>query len=623
MSVPHPSIASSDAFLAALVNSSGDAILSKSLKGVITSWNKGAERIFGYTAAEMIGQPVTRLFPPERIDEEVQILARIGRGESVEHYETVRLRQDGALIDVSLTVSPILGPDGTVVGASKVARDITAQKQLQERFRVTLTSIGDAVIATDASGRVTFMNTMAEKLTRWPEAEAMGQPLRVVFQIVDEITRAEIPNPVDRVIATDGTVGLADHTLLIARDRTERPIDDSAAPIRDDLGALVGIVLVFRDASDRRVAELAGLRLAAIIEGSDDAIVGKNLQGIVTNWNPGAERLFGYTAAEMIGRPITRLLPPDRPLEEQQILAQLQRGERVDHFETRRVRKDGTQLTVSLTISPIRDVVGRIIGASKIARDITGLLEARERLRSYTADLEAKVRERTQRLEESVAELEAFSYSLSHDLRAPLRAIQSFTEMVLQDYGDRIPEGADYLRRVVAAASRMDLLIRDVLAFARVSQAEIQLGSVDVEELIRALIRERPYLQPPQAQVTIQGELPRVIGHVASLTQCFGNLLENGVKFVAPGVEPKVEIFAERHGDRVRLSLRDNGIGIDPAGQEQLFSTFRRLRPAKAYHGTGVGLAIVRKAVHRMNGSLGVTSTPGDGSTFWIELALA
>ncbi|HUR58176.1 MAG TPA: PAS domain S-box protein [Opitutaceae bacterium] len=623
MSLPLKSPIASDAFLAALVNSSSDAVLSKDLNGVITSWNRGAQKIFGYTAAEAVGQHVTLLFPPDRYDEEPGILARIRRGEQIEHYETVRKRKDGTLIDISLTVSPIFDTEGKVIGASKIARDVTEQKRQQERFRVTLASIGDAVIATDKIGQVTFLNPVAEELTGWRSDEAVGQPLEAVFRIVNETTRATVETPVAKVLREGGIVGLANHTVLITRDGVERPIDDSAAPIRLGPKTLDGVVLVFRDVSERRAAELAGVRLAAIVDGSDDAIIGKTLKGIITNWNPGAERLFGYSASEMIGQSILKLLPPDRVNEETQILARLQRGERVDHFESVRRRKDGSLVDVSITISPIRDKEGVIVGASKIARDISIIRLAQEKLRAHAYELELRVRERTARLEETVAELESFSYSLSHDMRAPIRAIQSFTEIVLSDYGDKIPEGVEYLQKVINAAGRMDRLIQDVLSFARVSRAEIRLGPVEADTLVREIIQERPELHAPSANVKVKGKLPVVIGHDASLTQCLTNLLHNAVKFVAPGVTPQVEVYAEPAGQNVRLCVRDNGIGIDAEGREKLFAIFHRLPTVHVYQGTGVGLAIVRKAAERMNGTVGLESVPGQGSIFWIELPKA
>jgi PAS domain S-box-containing protein len=257
----------------------------------------------------------------------------------------------------------------------------------RERLRITLASIGDAVISTDGQGNVTFLNRVAEALTGWSQAEAEGRPLPDVFRIVNEHTRRPAENPALRALRERAVVGLANHTVLIARDGTERPIDDSAAPIRDEAGTPVGAVLVFRDVTERTRAEEAQLRLAAIVESSDDAIVSKSLDGVIRTWNAGAERLFGYTPEEAVGRPITLLIPPERLAEEQEILTRLRRGERIEHYETVRVAKDGRRLDVSLTVSPLRNPEGVIVGASKIARNITDRKRAEEELRSKTERL--------------------------------------------------------------------------------------------------------------------------------------------------------------------------------------------------------------------------------------------
>ena len=256
-----------------------------------------------------------------------------------------------------------------------------AVREQSQIWRTTLASIGDAVIATDLEGRVTFLNPVAESLTGWTAPHAHGQPLTEVFRIVHETTRESVDNPALRAMKTGAIVALANHTVLIARDGSERLIDDSAAPIRGEADAVNGAVLVFRDVTDRRQAEAAQARLAAIVESSDDAIVGKTLEGIIQFWNAGAERVFGYTAAEAIGQPITLIVPPERLAEERQILARLRNGERVEHFETIRLTKDGRRIDISLTVSPIRDQEGHIIGASKVARDISHQREAEKRLR--------------------------------------------------------------------------------------------------------------------------------------------------------------------------------------------------------------------------------------------------
>lgn len=247
------------------------------------------------------------------------------------------------------------------------------QALLQERewLRVTLASIGDAVITTDTDSKITFLNPVAESLTGWSLAESQGRSLTDVFHIVNEDTRKQVESPTVRALREGVVVGLANHTLLISKDGTEHPIDDSAAPIRNAKNEIAGVVLVFRYITERKRTEREMAHLAAIVASSDDAIISKDLNGVIVSWNQGAHRLFGYAAEEVIGKPITLLIPAEYKDEEPRILERIRRGEAIEHYETVRQRKDGTLLDISLTVSPIRDVSGRIIGASKIARDIT------------------------------------------------------------------------------------------------------------------------------------------------------------------------------------------------------------------------------------------------------------
>jgi PAS domain S-box-containing protein len=258
---------------------------------------------------------------------------------------------------------------------ARAAEEIRRQKDL---LAVTLSSIGDGVIVTDAQGRVTSLNREAERLTGWTNDEARGQPVTAVFRIVNADTRQAVESPVDKVLRLGTVVDLANHTLLIAKDGREIPIDDSGAPIRESGGTLHGVVLVFRDFTVRKLSEQALTRLAAIVESSDDAIVSKDLGGIIQTWNAGAERLFGYRAEEVVGCPITRLLPPERIDEEEQIMARLRSGQRVERLETVRLANDGRPIDVSVTISPLKDREGRVIGASKIVRDIGQRKQAQE-----------------------------------------------------------------------------------------------------------------------------------------------------------------------------------------------------------------------------------------------------
>ncbi len=260
--------------------------------------------------------------------------------------------------------------------AARVAQ--TRANEQREVFRVTLRSIGDAVITTDTEGRITYVNEVAASLTGWSHKDALGQPLDCVFQIVNEVTRKPVESPATRALREGVVVGLANHTVLIPKDGKERPIDDSAAPIRNELGYVSGCVLIFRDVTSQRLADrekeqqlLTARLLASIVESSNDAIIGKSLDSIIQSWNAAAERLFGYTAEQAIGRHVSVIIPPERIAEEDQIIAKLRAGQRIEHFETERMRSDGERITVSLTISPIKDGSGNVIGASKIARNVS------------------------------------------------------------------------------------------------------------------------------------------------------------------------------------------------------------------------------------------------------------
>ncbi len=298
-------------------------------------------------------------------------------------YSLDRSLEEALLLGVFLLVSLVI-----TFLTEKAQRAESKERASREQLLTTLKSIGDAVIATDAQGRVTFMNEVAQTLTGWKMSEAVGRELGQVFQIVNEETRNEVESPAEKVLREGRIVGLANHTLLIAKDGTEIPIDDSGAPMRDEEGNINGVVLVFRNITEQREAEEVRRQLASIVESSVDAIIGKTLEGIIRSWNKSAERLYGYSAEEVIGHPISILVPPDRPEEIPDILSRLKRGERVEHFETKRVKKNGEVIDIALTISPIVNAEGTITGAATIARNITerklaeqALGESKERLK--------------------------------------------------------------------------------------------------------------------------------------------------------------------------------------------------------------------------------------------------
>jgi PAS domain S-box-containing protein len=395
--------------------------------------------------------------------------------------------------------------------------------------------------------------------------------------------------------------------------------------IATDAGVtLIALVLLalFANVSRRRLTdaearEALALRLAAIVESSEDAIVAKDLNSTITAWNAAAERLFGYAANEAIGQSIRVVIPPDRQHEENEVLARLRRGETIKHFDTVRMAKNGRLIEVSLTVSPIRNASGEIVGASKIARDLTPL-------RLYATELEQKVGERTADLQAANARLEAFAFSVAHDLRAPLRGMHGIAQALLEDYGDRLDAtGRDYARRIVDEATSMDVLTNDLLAYGRLSHVELAISPVELGDVVEASVYAvRDDLQRSGAHVDIESGLPTVQGNRSVLIQVFSNLLSNAVKF--GGREPHVRVWAETREARIaHIWVEDQGIGIAPEHQDRIFGVFERLHGAETYPGTGIGLAIVKKGIERLGGRVGVESQEGHGSRFWVELPRA
>ncbi|HEY9154191.1 MAG TPA: ATP-binding protein [Opitutaceae bacterium] len=382
--------------------------------------------------------------------------------------------------------------------ARNYEESIEELNEQKEWFRVTLTSIGDAVIVTNRDGKVVFINPEAERLSGWEWKDAKDKSLRAVFRIINEQTRHPADDPVEKVFREHRVVGLANHTLLIAKNGTEWPIEDSASPIYGKNGEIMGVVLVFHDATEIRRAE--------------------------------------------------------------------------------------------------------------------------KLLKNYSSDLEKKVLERTIELHRTINDLQAFSYSVSHDLRSPLRAMQAYTQVLQEDYGDKLDDtGRDYLSRVANSAKRLDALIQDILTYSRLGSEQQAIQPVNLNQLITDIVEQYPSLKEASSQIEVRRPLAPVMGHEPGLTQVISNLLGNALKFAPPDRAARVILSTEVKENTVVISVSDNGIGIRPEDQARIFKMFEQV-DGKKYAGTGIGLAIVKRAVEQMHGTVGVESTLGEGSRFWIEL---
>jgi PAS domain S-box-containing protein len=349
--------------------------------------------------------------------------------------------------------------------------------------------------------------------------------------------------------------------------------------------------------------------LAAIVESSDDAILAKDLEGAIRLWNRGAERTYGYTAEEAVGRHVSFLFVPEGQEEELRVQDRIARGERIEHFRTRRRHKDGRVIEVSLTASPIQDAGGQIVGVSTISRDITAQIRTEEELAQRTAELQR-----------SNAELERFAYIASHDLQEPLRTITSYVQLLARRYQGKLDDDADELiRYAVDGANRMRQLIQGLLAYARVHTRGDCFEPVPLEEILAETL-EGLQLAIEESGATIHhGPLPVVSADPGQIGQVFANLIGNAIKFRS-AEPPAIDIRAERQNDDWLFSFHDNGIGIDPQFFDRIFIVFQRLHSMAEYSGTGLGLALCKRIVQRHGGRIWVDSRPDRGSTFFFTL---
>lgn len=453
-----------------------------------------------------------------------------------------------------------------------------------------------------------------------------------------EISRKIRSNPATRHIP----VLQVSATFTMSGDRV-KGLDAGAdayltGPVQpEELLANVRMLLRLKSAQD--ALEKSNERLRSILETILDVYFAVDFEFRFLELNPTAETLFGKPAAALIGQKLFEYFPATRATAGFLQFQKAAENRQPLHFETESAVKPGTWWEVHLYPREerldvyLRDISERKIYEKKLfesakqLRQHVGDLQAaqkelaaaKDKLSAQNEQLELKVRERTAKLQETVDDLETFSYSITHDMRAPLRAMQGFARLLLEGHAAKLDEeGMDYLKRIANSANRLDLLIRDVLSYSNVVRSPVKLVAVDADKLAREIISEYPGMQPPAAEVTICGRLPWVMANQAFLTQCFSNLLGNAVKFVPPNTMARVRVSGEAQNGHIRISFVDNGIGIPPEHQGRLFTLFQRGQ--SSYPGTGVGLAVVRKAVERMGGQVGLESAPGKGSTFWLEL---
>lgn len=477
--------AQKQAILAAIVATSDDAIISKTLQGIITSWNPAAERLFGYTEDEAIGQHISIIIPPERLSEEDLIIGNISQGKKIDHFETIRMARDGRMIPISVSISPIMGSSGNIIGASKIARDL----------------------------------------------------------------------------------------------------------------------------SDRKIAAERQSVISAIVDSSDDTILSKTLDGIITSWNLAAEKMFGYTQVEAIGQHISLIIPPDRLDEEAYIIGEVSRGVKVNHFQTLRQTKSGKLVPISLSVSPVLDENGKIIGASKIARDIS----AEQALQQETARLYEQLKEMNARKDEFIA-------IASHELKTPLTSIDAYLQILAQRVADE--KNRKFVFRMQHQLKKLRSLVEDLLDISRIEAGKLYFAreEFDICEVIEDAVDMIANANPDYT-ITFDAQVRPCLINIDAhrIEQVVVNLLTNAIRYAPDSYQIKVMLIQQT--GEVKIGVEDFGIGIPHDKLQNIFSRYYSVRNSTGKgSGLGIGLYLCYEIVTRHQGKVWAESTLGKGSTFWFTL---
>jgi PAS domain S-box-containing protein len=514
--------------------------------------------------------------------------------------------------------------------ALRVKRSREALRESEERFRLMVDSARDYGIMTlDSSGTVLSWNSGAEQLYRYAPNEIVGRNFSTLFTPEDRsagVPQKELAQAVDTGRAED------DRWLLI-KGGEKRFVSGISRAIRDEFGNVQGLIKITRDITERWQAE-ENLRKEreftdAIVQSLPGIFYLFDRHGKTIYWNRTLEQVTGYSREQIAAMTVKDFIAEElREEVVRKIEGVLQRGQ--GSMEADLQRKDGGRVPYFFTGQRVEldrgtCVVGMGVDITERRRSEEALRQARDELSRHARDLERLVKERTAHLEQSLGSLEGILYHVAHDLRAPLRAMHGFTSILLKEYAPHFDAtGEEYTRRISEAAGRMDRLICDLLEYGRLAHVPLPLGAINLQEPLRRVLGDlQAEIQAKHADIEVEMPLPVVWANGSALEAILSNLLSNALKFVRPGAKPRIRVAAKETQETVHLSVEDNGMGIDPKYQDRVFRVFERLHNTDQYPGTGIGLAIVHKAAQRLNATVGLQSTLGQGSTFWVDLPRA
>jgi len=623
------SAAGREAYFRALLEAAPDAVVISDGDGRIVLVNARTEALFGYPRDALVGQPVEILVPQQLRDRHVSHRSTFiaaprvrSMGEGLELYGR---RADGSEFPVAISLSPVETGEGTLIVTT--IRDVTFAKQAEQtirdrgaRFRALLEAAPDAMVIADAEGRIDLVNAQTEALFGYPRDQLIGQPVEIL--IPERFHARHIGHRRD-YLAEPRMRSMGEGLELHGRraDGSEFPVAISLSPVETGEGMLT--ITAIRDVTFAKRAEQAirdrGSRFRALLEAAPDAMVIADAEGRIDLVNAQTEALFGYPRDQLIGQPVEILVPErfhSRHVgHRQDYLAEPRMRSMGEGLELHGRRADGSEFPVAISLSPVETDEGTLIVSA--IRDVSRTKQAEQQIK----DLNDRLLRDNNELAAVNRELEAFSYSVSHDLRAPLRAIDGFSQALLEDCGEQLDAaGRGYLTRVRRAAQRMGLLIDDLIKLSRVTRADMRLQDVDLTALALQVVQDLQGRDPERPADFAIAEGLAAHGDARLLQIVLENLLGNAWKFTAGRAPTRIEFGrGESDGEEV-FYLRDNGAGFDMAYVDQLFRVFQRLHDSESFPGTGIGLATVQRIIRKHGGRVWATGEAGKGAIFYFTL---
>lgn len=598
-----------------------DIVCSIDLAGCMTSLNPAGEKITGFRSQEVIGQPFAKIVAPQDAKKAFEHFQLTLSGQS-QNYELAILNKDQQVIELAVTTVPYVVEDQTV-GAYVIAQDITERKRAEEalqaseiKYRSLVESASDAIVFCDEEGRIISWNDGARRCFGFTEEEALKQDITL---IIPERYQFAHTRGWSRFRESGGNDSpMFGRTLELAgrhKDGSEFPLELSLTKWETQRGQMF-FCGIMRDITERKQAEdviyRSQRKFQAIFDNAGLGIAVLGMHGKAVNCNPRLCDMLGYSESELLEMTFAEFTHPEDVNIDTELYLEMLDGKRdTCDIEKRYIRKDGTLMWARLTVSCIRDMLGREpLYAISVVEDVT------ERKR-----VEEELSKQTDELARSNAELEQFAYVASHDLQEPLRMVASYVQLLSRRYKGKLDDDADdFINYAVDGATRMQNLINDLLMYSRVGTRERKMEVIDSGQVFEQTLQHlQPLIQETGAEVT-QGELPAVTVDPSQLLQLFQNLLSNAMKFRHPDRSPHVHVGVESRPHEWLFIVRDNGIGIAPEFTDRIFLIFQRLHRKSDYPGTGIGLAICKKIVERFGGRIWVEASPGVGATFYFTI---